>query len=81
MGSRYLPVFLACGMQAAQKPKDADCLACHSDPTLTMDVNGKKVSLYVDPAEAAASIHGTMFTCVDCHGSSPCSHCADWRNI
>ena len=35
----------ACSLQAAQKPKDADCLACHSDTTLTKDVNGKKVSL------------------------------------
>jgi formate dehydrogenase gamma subunit len=60
-------LFWACGMQAAQKPKDAECLACHSNPTLTKDVNGKRVSLYVDPTKMKASIHGSMFTCVDCH--------------
>jgi formate dehydrogenase gamma subunit len=57
----------ACSTQAAQKPKDADCLACHSDATLTKDVNGKKVSLYVDPVKMKGSIHGAMFSCVDCH--------------
>jgi len=57
----------ACGIQAAQKPKDADCLACHSDATLTKHVNGKKVSLYVDPVKMKGSIHGAMFSCVDCH--------------
>lgn len=55
----------ACGTQGAQKPKDADCLACHSDATLTKDVNGEKVSLYVDPIKMKSSIHGTMFSCVD----------------
>ena len=53
--------------QAQPKPKDEECLACHSDPTLTTDVNGKKVSLTVDPAKMNASIHGGMFSCVDCH--------------
>lgn len=57
----------ACGIQAAQKPKDADCLACHSDATLTRDVNGRKVSLFVNPVKMKGSIHGAMFACVDCH--------------
>ncbi len=39
----------ACGARAEHKPKDEDCLVCHSDPTLTKDVNGKQVSLRVDP--------------------------------
>ena len=51
----------------AQKLKDEDCLACHSDATLTQDVNGKPVSLYVDQAKLKHSIHGAMFGCVDCH--------------
>jgi cytochrome b subunit of formate dehydrogenase len=56
------------------KPTSDDCLACHSDTTLTHDVNGKPVSLYVNPAKFKDSIHGGMFTCVDCHAdlkSSP----------
>ena len=52
---------------AAQKLKDADCLACHSDATLTEDMNGSAVSLYVDQAKLKWSIHGSMFSCVDCH--------------
>ena len=51
----------------AQKLKDEDCLACHSDRTLTQDVNGKPQSLFVDAAKLKHSIHGTMFSCVDCH--------------
>ncbi len=50
-----------------QKPKDADCLACHADPTLTTDENGKKVSLFIDQAKLHSSIHGRLFACVDCH--------------
>jgi cytochrome b subunit of formate dehydrogenase len=52
---------------SGQKLKDADCLACHSDKTLTKDLNGKQVSLFVDEGKLKHSIHGGMFTCVDCH--------------
>jgi cytochrome b subunit of formate dehydrogenase len=53
--------------KAAPKPTNDDCLACHGDSTLTHDVNGKSVSLFVDPAKFKDSIHGSMFQCVDCH--------------
>ncbi len=53
--------------QPSPKPKNDDCLACHGDSTLTHDVNGKPVSLYVDPQKFKDSIHGSMFNCVDCH--------------
>jgi formate dehydrogenase gamma subunit len=49
------------------KPTNDDCLACHGDQTLSHDVNGKTVSLFVDPAKFKDSIHGGMFQCVDCH--------------
>ncbi|HEX4786755.1 MAG TPA: cytochrome b/b6 domain-containing protein [Candidatus Sulfotelmatobacter sp.] len=49
------------------KPTADECLACHSDASLTHDVNGKPVSLHVDPQHFKDSIHGSMFTCVDCH--------------
>ena len=52
---------------AGQKLKDADCLACHSDSTLTTEVNGRQVSLYVDGDKLRHSVHGELFTCVDCH--------------
>ena len=43
-----------------------DCLACHEDKTLTMDVNGKKKSLFVDGALFKKSTHSST-DCVDCH--------------
>ena len=49
------------------RPTADECLACHSDASLTHDVNGKSVSLHVDPQVFKDSIHGSMFTCVDCH--------------
>lgn len=52
---------------AQPKPRDADCLACHSDSTLTTDVNGKPLSLFVDQNKLKHSVHGGMFSCVDCH--------------
>jgi len=52
---------------AAQKPSNDDCLACHGDSSLSTEVNGKPVSLYVNPGKFKDSIHGSMFTCVDCH--------------
>ena len=63
-----LSLFAWCiGAQAAQKLKNEDCLACHSDSALSTDENGKKVSLFVDEGKLKHSIHGGMFTCVDCH--------------
>src|SRR5271165_1827504 len=54
-------------LRAEHKLKDQDCLTCHSDNTLTKDVNGKQASLFVDEAKLKHSIHGGMFACVDCH--------------
>jgi cytochrome b subunit of formate dehydrogenase len=73
-GRRFLVATLALFLlvwapaaHAAQKLKDADCLACHSDPTLSGEVNGKTVSLYVDRNKLRRSVHGALFSCVDCH--------------
>ncbi len=59
---------LSTGAAAKHAPKmsNEDCLACHSDSTLTKDENGKQVSLHVDDAKFKASIHST-FGCTDCH--------------
>ena len=57
----------ACAAYAEQKPKDKECLACHGDSTLTTEVSGKQVSLFVDEGKLKHSIHGDMFACVDCH--------------
>ena len=62
-------VVLSCaaGAAAAQKPTNEDCLACHSDASLSKDVNGKPVSLHVDPDKFKNSMHRGMFSCADCH--------------
>lgn len=52
----------------AKAPSSADCLACHTaEAGLSMKVEGKQVDLGVDDKKFAASIHGQMFQCVDCH--------------
>ena len=51
---------------APAKPSNEECLACHSDSTMSKEVGGKQVSLYVNEAHFKNSIH-SMFTCVDCH--------------
>jgi cytochrome b subunit of formate dehydrogenase len=48
------------------KMSNDECLACHNDPSLTKDENGKQVSLHVDDAKFKASIHSS-FGCTDCH--------------
>ena len=47
-------------------PTSASCLECHSDATLTMDRNGRKVSLFVDEKAIVQSAHKSL-ECVDCH--------------
>jgi cytochrome b subunit of formate dehydrogenase len=63
----YAPYALA-GHKAGTPPKptNEECLACHDDSTMTKEVNGKQVSLYVNEEHFKNSIH-SMFNCVDCH--------------
>ena len=51
---------LPAGTNGTPKLTNDDCLACHNDASL---VNGKQV--HGDAFKA--SIHGSMFSCVDCH--------------
>ncbi len=45
-----------------------ECLACHSDETLTATHDGREISAHVDGKAFAASIHGSAgLACVDCH--------------
>lgn len=59
-------VVVAVAFPAAAQMTNDDCLGCHSDTSLTKDVNGKAVSVHVDPEKFAASKHGS-FGCSDCH--------------
>jgi cytochrome b subunit of formate dehydrogenase len=57
--------FLTLGSMARAGSSE-DCLACHSDPSLSTDRKGKSVSLHVDPATLAGSVHKDL-GCTDCH--------------
>ncbi len=53
---------------AAIPAEQEDCLGCHGDPSLTMDLpSGEKLSLYVDEAVFTKSVHGEILRCTDCH--------------
>jgi len=43
-----------------------DCLACHSDSTLTMEKNGKTISLFADHSILKISPHAKL-VCIACH--------------
>jgi formate dehydrogenase gamma subunit len=54
--------------------KNSACLDCHSDKTLTKtNAAGKEISLFVDEAKLAASIHKTN-TCASCHADITSKH-------
>jgi cytochrome b subunit of formate dehydrogenase len=69
--AKFALLFALVGASAAwakDKPlTTAECLACHNDSSLTKEVSGKQVSLYVKEEAYKASMHGMMFQCVDCH--------------
>ncbi len=46
-----------------------DCATCHGRPSLTMERDGQTVSLYVDEAEYAASVHKDV-GCAQCHAEA-----------
>ncbi|HUA65551.1 MAG TPA: cytochrome b/b6 domain-containing protein [Alphaproteobacteria bacterium] len=53
---------------------DSDCLDCHGDKTLTeTNASGRVISLFVDAARFAASVHKTN-TCVACHTDATARH-------
>ncbi len=56
---------VATAAPAQPKPKDAECLACHSDAQQSAD--GKTTHAAISEDKEKASIHGSMFSCVDCH--------------
>ncbi|MBD3288547.1 hypothetical protein GF337_07070 [candidate division KSB1 bacterium] len=45
---------------------DETCLMCHSDPTLTMERDGKTIQLFVKKSRYEKSVHGEN-GCVSCH--------------
>ena len=62
------------GRSTAAEIKNSACLECHSDKTLTTtNAAGKEVSLFVDEAKLAASVHKTN-TCASCHADITSKH-------
>jgi formate dehydrogenase gamma subunit len=58
----------------AAEIKNSDCLDCHSDKTLTStNPAGDVLSLFVDPATLAASVHHTN-SCASCHNDITAKH-------
>lgn len=51
---------------SARAQDNSDCLACHSDDTLTKKRAGKTISLFVDEKKLGSSIHASQ-PCVGCH--------------
>jgi formate dehydrogenase gamma subunit len=59
---------------AAEPIQNSACLDCHGDKTLSKtNAAGKEVSLFVDTARLAASIHKTNL-CVSCHSDVTSDH-------
>jgi len=61
----FLLAFFLVSLQARSQTSE-ECLACHSDQSLSMERAGKSVSLFVDKAIFDKSAHGSL-SCVDCH--------------
>jgi formate dehydrogenase gamma subunit len=58
---------VACLSAAAGPGVNSACMDCHADKTLTTtNAAGKEISLFVDQAKLAASVHKTN-TCISCH--------------
>jgi cytochrome b subunit of formate dehydrogenase/nitrate/TMAO reductase-like tetraheme cytochrome c subunit len=60
--------FFAASSAAAKAPpksKDAQCLTCHGDPAAGAGSDG--ANLYIDQKKMAASVHGSLLGCTDCH--------------
>ena len=68
-------ILLPLTARAADDPiKNSECLDCHNDKTLnTTNAAGRVISLFVDEARLAASVHRTN-TCISCHADLTRKH-------
>ena len=79
--SRWFPILflvalllVPAGTLPAKPISNSDCLDCHGDKTLTTtNKAGKEISLYVDAAKLARSVHHTNL-CVSCHADVGLKH-------
>ncbi len=61
-----LLTFLIASLNFAQSEGSSACIDCHSDESLTMDRNGKEISLFVNADHYKKSVHQDL-KCIDCH--------------
>jgi hypothetical protein len=54
------------GTATAADTSNDDCLACHSDKSMTTKRGGRTVSLYVDGKKFSSSVHSPL-SCTSCH--------------
>ena len=66
LGRFWLLSALLCLVRLSFGQTAEDCLACHSDKSLTGNRGGKTISVFVDQKKFAASVHGKL-SCTDCH--------------
>ncbi|MFN8179749.1 MAG: cytochrome c3 family protein [bacterium] len=68
-----LGLVLAAALAAAPPARASDdhaaCLECHGDPSFSVDRSGRTVSLYVDAAKFAKSVHASI-DCSGCHADA-----------
>jgi predicted CXXCH cytochrome family protein len=67
-------VFLTSVISSVKAQTNDDCLTCHDDPSLTKEVHGKSVSLYMTQNTLSNSVHKDL-NCIDCHGDAAVT---DW---
>jgi len=63
---RFFTLLLIFSGTSAIAQTNDECLACHSDNSLTMEKKGKTVSLFVNDKHIASSPH-KKFSCTTCH--------------
>src|ERR1019366_3259607 len=69
-----LALALTCFQSHAATISDSDCLDCHGIETLSKtNAAGLEISLFVDQAKFAASVHATN-SCVSCHADTTWAH-------
>jgi formate dehydrogenase gamma subunit len=74
-----LTLALPVGAAPVKPVSNEDCLECHADKTLIItNAAGRAVSLYVDAARLAASVHHTN-SCLSCHADLGARHPDDNR--
>jgi len=72
---------MAIRLAAVAAMSDDDCLVCHSDNTLALtNKTGRAISLFVDKARLAASVHTTN-SCISCHADITSTHPDDNRPV